>query len=139
MTAFDSDVLTDLLKGVPAVMTRAAAIPTADQYVPVVAAEELLRGQLDAVRRAQAGRGPVPLDAAYAFFGQTLTGLCRVQLLPYTGPADTLFRGLRKAGIRIGTNDLRIATTCIVHGATLVTRNAQDYSQVPGLTLAVWN
>ena len=28
---------------------------------------------------------------------------------------------------------------CIVHGVTLITRNAQDYTQIPGLTFDVWN
>lgn len=37
------------------------------------------------------------------------------------------------------THDMRSAAICIVHGATLATRNARDYAQLPGLTFDVWN
>ena len=138
MTAFDSDVLSDLFKNAPAVVTRIAAIPVADQFVPVVVAEELLRGQLDSVRRAQSGRGPIPLEVAYAYFTETLVSLRGAQLLPYTAAAHSLFLAWRTAKVRVGTNDLRIAAICIAHGAKLVTRNARDYGQVPGLNLEIW-
>jgi tRNA(fMet)-specific endonuclease VapC len=50
-----------------------------------------------------------------------------------------LFLAWRAAKIRIGTNDLRIAAICLANQAKLVTRNARDYAQVPGLNLEVWN
>ncbi len=59
-------------------------------------------------------------------------------MLPYTAAADALFKAWRAAKVRIGTQDLRIAAICFAHGATLVTRNARDYTQVPGLILDVW-
>jgi len=34
--------------------------------------------------------------------------------------------------------DLLIASTALVHGLTLVTHNAQDFANVPGLTLEDW-
>ena len=44
---------------------------------------------------------------------------------------------MRRQRLRVGTRDLRIAAVCIVHGATLVTHNARDYAQLPGLTFDV--
>jgi len=104
-----------------------------------VVAEELIRGQLDSVRRAQSGRGPVSLEVAYDYFAETLTNLRGARLLAYTAAAHSLFLAWRAAKVRVGTNDLRIAAICIAHGAKLVTRNARDYAQVPGLNLEVWN
>lgn len=138
MTAFDTDVLSDLAKNVPAVVARAAAIPVAEQCVPIVAAEEVLRGQLATIRAAQAGGGRRQLERAYDFLEESLTVLRDLQFLPYTAAADALFKAWRAAKVRIGTQDLRIAAICFAHSAKLVTRNARDYAQVPGLTVEVW-
>ncbi len=137
MTAFDTDVLSDL--SVPSVATRVAAIPVDQQYVPIVVAEELIRGQLATIRAAQTGSGPRSLERAYAYLQETLIALRGFQLLPYTATADSLFRIWRASKMRIGTRDLRIAAICLAHGAKLVTRNARDYAQVPSLNLEVWN
>lgn len=139
MTAFDTDILTDLLKYVPAVAARAALTPVANQFVPIVAAEEVLRGQLAVIRAAQAGSARTPLVRAYSYLGDVLDGLRQMQLLPYTAAADSLVQGWRSQGIRIGTRDLRIAAIAVAHNATLATRNARDFRQVPGLALDVWS
>ncbi|HET6573237.1 MAG TPA: type II toxin-antitoxin system VapC family toxin [Fimbriiglobus sp.] len=138
MTAFDTDVVSDLFNSVPGVVARMAALPAADLYVPIVVAEEVFRGRLDAIRKAQAGATRFSLEKAYEEFAKSLTDLRQFQTLPYTAAADALFKAWRTAKVRIGTQDLRIAAICLVHGAKLVTRNARDYAQVPGLNLEVW-
>lgn len=55
---------------------------------------------------------------------------------PQQGFAETygrLFRSLSAAGQRIQVMDLLIATSCVVAGARLVTRNERDFVKVPGL------
>lgn len=46
-----------------------------------------------------------------------------------------LYRRLAAAGTLIGANDLWIAATALVHGAPLVTKNAAEFSRVPGLAV----
>ena len=138
MTAFDTDVLSDYLDGDPALSGRVDAVPADEQAVTVVTVEELLRGRLNAIRQAQAGRGGVTLPRAYELFTETLFDSRAFAVLPYTPAADSLFRGWKTLKLRIGTQDLRIAAICIVHGAKLATRNARDYAQVPGLNLEIW-
>lgn len=43
------------------------------------------------------------------------------------------FRYLRDNGMLIGTNDLWIAATALVHELPLVTRNSAEFRRVPGL------
>ena len=62
-----------------------------------------------------------------------------ITLFDYTLPADALVADLRRQGIRIGTQDLRIAAIALTHGAILVTRNDRDFGQVPGLTIIDWS
>jgi tRNA(fMet)-specific endonuclease VapC len=45
---------------------------------------------------------------------------------------------LLQVGIRVATADLMIASVALVHYLTLVTHNAADYRNVPGLRLDDW-
>lgn len=139
MTALDTDVLTELFAGNAADAQRLAAIDADKRRIPIVAASEVVRGWLSAVRQAEAGKGRMSLEFAFERLQQSFVGIAAFALLSYTPAAHTLVQQWQRAKIRVGTNDLRIAAICIVHGATLATRNARDYAQVPGLTFDVWN
>jgi tRNA(fMet)-specific endonuclease VapC len=139
MITFDTDVLSDILRNIPAVVARAAQIDPARQAVPIVAVEEVIRGRFAVIRQAETGKEKVTLARAYELFDQSFRALAAFRALEYTDAADKLVEAFKKSKIRVGTRDLRIAAVCIVHGATLVTRNARDYTQIPGLTLDVWN
>ncbi len=138
MIAFDTDVLSELLSGRSDYVARAATLPADQLAVPIVAAEEMLRGRLDAIRRAEAGQGRASLVEAYGWFERNLSALRASRLLPYTDAADSLFRQWRQQKLRFGAHDLRIAAIAVSHAATLVTRNRRDYALIPGLQLEVW-
>ena len=138
MIAFDTDILSELIDGNPVYAQRANAIDILDQFVPVVVAEQVLRGRLNAIRQAEARKGKVRLELAFSLFERSLNGIASYQMLSYSLGADVWFQQWRNK-LRIGSQDLRIAAICIVHGAKLVTRNARDFTQVPGLNLEVWN
>jgi tRNA(fMet)-specific endonuclease VapC len=139
MKIFDTDILTDLLNEVPADVARATLIPRSVQAITVVSAEEVLRGQLNSLRQAAAGKSKITLPDAYAYFLDDLTGLASYFMLPYTPAADAEFTRLRAQKVRIGTQDLRIASVALANAATVVTRNARDFALVPGLLLEIWN
>ncbi|WP_020468514.1 type II toxin-antitoxin system VapC family toxin [Zavarzinella formosa] len=50
--------------------------------------------------------------------------------------AANLFDGFTR--IRIGTMDRKIAAIAMVHNALLLTRNRQDFEQIPGLRFENW-
>ena len=138
MIAFDSDVLTLIWEDVAPYTSRAALIPPAERGVPIVVAEEVLRGRLDQVRKAEAGKLKVSLPAAYDFLQFSLTALQGGIYLPFTNQAAQLVASWRAARIRVKPMDMRIAAIAIDHNATLVTRNARDFQLIPGLSLDVW-
>ena len=59
--------------------------------------------------------------------------------LLYTPEAQQIFVNFRSQRVRIGTQDLRIASIAIAHGGTVLTRNRKDFEQVPGLTIEDWS
>jgi tRNA(fMet)-specific endonuclease VapC len=90
MIAFDTDVLTEVLLGNTAYVARAAAIPLQEQAVPVIVIEEIMRGRLNIIRQAEAGRVSISLARAYELFEETFTDFRRLRILSYTAQAETL-------------------------------------------------
>jgi len=138
MIVFDTDVLTAILLGNPALVERAAAIPVREQAVPVIVIEEIMRGRLNVIRQAEAGRANVNIAHAYELFEETFTDFRRIQVLSYTSQADALYQQWRQQGIRIAPHDLRIAATCVAHAGILISRNRLDFERVPGLRVEFW-
>ena len=62
----------------------------------------------------------------------------RVQVVAFDTRCQHRLEELRAQGIRIGTLDLRIAATALVHDLTLITRNHKDFARVPGLRFESW-
>lgn len=139
LIALDTDVFSDVLYGDPVLELRLRAVPIAEQTMPIVAIEEVIRGRFNSIRQAEAGRGQMSLEEAYGWLQRSLTDTRAYTILPFTAPAAGLVTAWRRQKIRVGTQDMRIAAICVVHGATLITRNARDYVRLPGLTFDVWN
>lgn len=139
MKLLDNDVLSLHLKGDPATRARVAAIPSGQLFVPIVAIEETLRGWLNLIKLADAGKAKVPIETAYERLRQAVSDLSAYQTLNYTSAAHEHYLRLKSQKLRVGTRDLRIASIALAHDATLVTRNRRDFDIVPSLQLEVWN
>lgn len=139
MIAFDADVLSDIWAGHLEMTRRAAVIPVYEQVVPVVVVEEMLRGRLNSIRQAEAGKSKLSIERAYELLAETLDAFKQVLILSYSPQAQALFESWRRQKIHVGTHDLRIAAICVSHATKLVTRNSRDFAQVPGLDFEVWN
>ena len=105
----------------------------------VLVAEEVLRGRLNIIRQAEAGKSRISIDQAYQLFEETIRDLRRLQILSYTVEAERAYQRLREGGVRISTHDLRIAAICLVHRAKLISRNRRDFERVPGLAVEFWD
>jgi tRNA(fMet)-specific endonuclease VapC len=138
MIAFDTDVLTEILLGNAAFLQRASAIPIAEQSLPVIVIEEIMRGRLNVIRQAEAGRGSISISNAYELFEDTFRDFRRVHVLSHTSQAEALYQEWRGQGIRTATHDLRIAALCVTHRAKLISRNRRDFEKIPGLSVEFW-
>ena len=115
----------------------AAMDQSADQdfATTVISLEEQTRGWLAAINRA-------PSVHDQLLYYVRLTGLVdfysRWQVADFLESAADRFVVLRKARIRIGTMDLKIAAIALTNDATLLSANQRDFEQVPGLRIENW-
>lgn len=107
-----------------------------DLVVTVISVEEQLAGRLAQIRKAKT---PQALISSYERLKATFVLFSDLEILDYGSRADERFREFRKAGIRIGTQDLRIASITLAHNGILLTRNLQDFEKVSGLSIQDWS
>jgi tRNA(fMet)-specific endonuclease VapC len=131
----DTDHLSLLQRSHPAVIQRLLALPAAEIAITIVTAEEQLRGWLAAIRQHHTSDRQL---WAYRGLRDALASFTHFTILDFDQSAYERFTTLRQSHPRLGTQDLRIAAITSSIGATLVTRNHRDFSQLPNLTLADW-
>lgn len=134
----DTDHVTFLLQKHPVVVRRVAAIDPKDIAVTVVTAEEQLYGRLNGIRRAAQAAQADKLVLAYTRLLELLEDLKSFQIINFDEDAHTRFVEFRRQGIRIGTQDLRIAAIALSRNSIVLTRNRRDFEQVPGLRFEDW-
>lgn len=136
LNAFDSDIVSLLLRGHPVVTSRVQATPPAARALPIVTAQELLTGWLPLLTRRQP---PEVYVTVYAEFRRALEFARAVSLLDFDAAAAVEYERLRRTYRRLGTNDLRIAAIALTRGAVLLTRNVSDFSVIAGLRVEDWS
>lgn len=101
----------------------------------IISADESLRGWLALIARAAS---PERESEAYSRLNETISILGDLVRLPYDLDAAARFQSSRKAGVRIGSKDLKIACIALEYDATVLTRNTRDFAVVPGLKMENW-
>jgi tRNA(fMet)-specific endonuclease VapC len=125
----DTNIVSDLVRRPQgAVAGRIARVGEGRVCTSIVVACELRFG---AAKKASASLG-AQLEAILAV----------LPVLPLESEADRHYGEIRaaleKAGRPIGANDLLIAAHARSEGLTLVTRNTDEFSRVPGLKVVTW-
>jgi tRNA(fMet)-specific endonuclease VapC len=131
----DTDMLTLYRRGHEAVMRHALTHPPEDLAITVITVEEQLSGWYTLLRRVKAS---ADLTRVYDRLVETVMFLSSTHILSFTQPAAAQYEQLRSMRLRIGTMDLRIAAIVLAYGATLVTRNVQDFQRISGLVIEDW-
>jgi tRNA(fMet)-specific endonuclease VapC len=123
-------------RGHPPLLTRLAVLPPDSIAVSVVTVEEAIRGRLAILARRSMGEARVH---AYAKFLETVRFFNAVLVVPFDSACEQRFQELLAQRLRVGSRDLRIAATALVHNVTLVSRNRRDFARVPGLLIEDWS
>ena len=106
-----------------------------ESYTTVVSFEEQMRGWLTVLAQSRDIHQEV---AAYRRLHALLTFFGDITVLDCDTTAADLFLQLRRARVRIGSMDLKIAAIALSHGAMLLSRNLTDFRQVPDLHVEDW-
>jgi len=138
MLVLDTDHLTEFQKGTSAEATRLRTrlVQAAEPYATaILSVEEIMRGWMAAVRRTSDPHGQINV---YFKLQQLFRFFATWHILAWNESAADEFCRLKQAKIRVGTMDLMIASICLANGATLLSRNAADFSRIPGLQVEDW-
>lgn len=103
--------------------------------IPIVSVEEQCRGWLAKIHRLQQ---PIAQVASYLDFQDLFELLRGWEIVPFSHAAAERFLELKRARVRIGTNDLKIGSIALVNEALLLSANLRDFDQIPGLLVENW-
>jgi len=132
----DTDTVTFQQTGREAVLHHLAVVPQDSVCTTVITLREQLQGRLAVIDRV--AEGPA-LVLAYERLSTTVRYFSSIYVLPFTSAAGIQLLKLREQKVRIGTQDLRIASIVLSMSGILVTSNRRDYEKVPGLRIEDWN
>jgi len=114
---------------------RLRQLPDEEFVVTAVTLEEQTRGWLAAIRKqkdvTQQVRFYDRLIELFRFYRNW-------RIIRFDDPAAAEFKRLRQERVRIGTQDLKIASICLIHDATLLSSNLRDFELVPDLRVEDW-
>ena len=132
----DTDHVTLFQRGHSLVRQQVTAVSPSQLAVTIISFEEQIRGRLAQVHRAKTDSQQI---IAYLRLRETLTYYSQIRVLDFDEKAIQQFQQLRQQKIRVGTQDLRIASIALVKDGTLITRNQRDFSQIPSLKWQDWS
>lgn len=132
----DTDHISLQERGHELLRARLALVPADSLAVSVVTVEEMIRGRLAVLARRSEGEVRV---RAYAKFMETVAFFASIPVVPFDPACERKFQELCALRLRVGSQDLRIASTALVNNCILVTRNRLDFERVPGLVVEDWS
>src|SRR5262245_18328728 len=139
MIVLDTDHMSVLERrdqpGSVALRARLAHMPPGAVVTTISSYEEQMRGWMADLARTRSMAHQVE---AYRRLLQQLDNYRRTPVLAFDEAAATVFQRLRRAHIRLGTMDLKIAAIVVSRDAILLSRNLTDFWQVPGLRVEDW-
>jgi tRNA(fMet)-specific endonuclease VapC len=138
MIVLDTDHMSVLEWGGPnsfVLRERLADVPSHRVATSIVSYEEQVRGWMAYLARARNMEQEVE---AYRRLRQHLHNYCEILILDFDGRAAAEFQRLRRARLRVGTMDLKIAAVVLANDATLLSRNMADFRKIPGLRVEDW-
>jgi tRNA(fMet)-specific endonuclease VapC len=133
----DTDHVSLFQRGNVTVIRKIQSISHQEIGITIVSYEEQIRGWLKIISRSSSDFEQ--LTFGYGKLNETLDFYKTKVVLDFNTTAVNQFQQLLSQKIRVGTQDLRIASIVLAVDGTLVTRNQRDFQRVPGLKIADWS
>jgi tRNA(fMet)-specific endonuclease VapC len=115
---------------------RLANVDSDSVATTIISFEEQMRGWMAYIARANSMDQIVK---AYGRLRRHLDNYQQIRVLDLDVRSAAAFQGVRRARVRIGTMDLKIAATVKSLAVTLLSRKSNDFGQVPGLKVEDWS
>ena len=134
----DTDHMTALFRGGTkrdALEVRLAQIAPDDYGTSIISYEEQIRGWLETLANVKKN---VPKVFAYDELNAIRLLYQRFAVWQYTSNADAVVETWKANGVRIGTQDLRIAAIAVTNKATVLTANRRHFEKIPGVLFEDW-
>jgi tRNA(fMet)-specific endonuclease VapC len=137
MYLLDTDTMTHAHLGHRKVAARIEQVGERNVATTIVTAIEILRGRHEYILKAADGS---QLLRAQQLLNASEEMLMDIQIVRVGAQAAAEFDRLRqiKTLKKTGRADLLIGCITLAHRATLVTRNDDDFRQIPGLKIENW-
>ena len=103
--------------------------------VTIISVEEQMRGWLSYIAASRTSARQVE---GYSRLNRMIRWYHQQEVLDFDPPAAGIFDELKRARVRIGPMDLKIAAIALDRNALLVSRNLKDFRRVPNLRVADW-
>lgn len=132
----DTDHVSLLERQDTLVTDQFSRFPVGKTAITVITWEEQMRGRLNIIRQATSSEQRI---SAYTRLQSTIRFLQNFLIINFDAIADNYYLELKSQKIRIGTQDLKIASIALSCHAVLVTRNQRDFAKVPNLMLEDWS
>jgi tRNA(fMet)-specific endonuclease VapC len=132
----DTDHVSLFQTGHPLVTQRVQSTDPNGIAVTIITVEEQMYGRLNRIRRAKSIED---LRLAYFSLNRTLAYFQSICVLDFDSSAADSYQSIISQKIRVGTQDLKIASISLSRNAVIVTRNFRDFSKVPGIKIEDWS
>lgn len=132
---FDTDHLSLYGRNNLAIMTR-LSVANVQLTTTAINVEEQVKGRLAQIAEAQDG---TKKSIAYQRLVETVMLLSEFNILQYSARSHEIYETLKAQRIRVGSQDLRIASITLANGGVLLTRNLQDFNKIPRLIIEDWS
>lgn len=131
----DTDHVSLLERKDTLVVDKFSRSPVGKTAITIITWEEQMRGRLNVIRQATSSEQRI---LAYTRLLSTIRFLQNFPIINFDAMADRNYMQLQAQKIRVGTQDLRIASIALSCSAVVVTRNHRDFGKVPNLMLEDW-
>jgi tRNA(fMet)-specific endonuclease VapC len=101
----------------------------------IISFEEQMRGWLSVIATV---RNQTREVGAYQRLRTLLRFFIEIPVLDYTDPVAAQFEALRRAKLRVGSMDMKIAAIVLSVDGLLLSSNLKDFQKVPNLRVEDW-